>query len=631
MRKSCLLLIFSLLTNILFAQGIDEQWVKDNYTKREVMIPMRDGKRLFTAIYEPVQTEKPTPIFMTRTPYMASPYGEGYHSFLWTKFRNLVKAKYVIVIQDVRGRWMSEGDFVNVRPFNKHKKGKKDIDEASDTYDTAEWLIRNVKSNGNIGVGGTSYPGFYTVMAALSGHPAIKAVVPQAPVTDWWEGDDYHHHGAFMLTDIFSFSPTYMDRPRPVPTNRFIPMEPFYHDDDYSFFLRQKTMKNITRLVGDSILFWNEVMNHPDYDDWWKARDSRRSLYNVKPAVLVVGGFFDAEDCFGALGVYKSIYRQSPETPLNFIMGPWFHGAWDDDLGNHLGDILFGANTSNYYHDEVEFPFLQYYLNGIGEKPSSDKAVHIFFTGANKWRQYPVWPATSAKDYQIYLRKDGKLSTSAPAKEEAFTEYISDPKHPVPYVAVGTHGRQKEYMTADQRFASTRQDVLTFRTDVLDEDLTLGGEIHINLNVSISTTDADFIVKVIDEFPADFRYDEATYMENNRAMLRDKGVLMGSYQMLVRGETMRGRYRNSFEHPEAFQPNEITKVSFDIPDIAHCFKKGHRLMIQIQSTWFPLTDINPQQFVNIYKCDEADFIKSNIRIYHDEQHPSSITFQKLDN
>lgn len=631
MRTSYFILIFSLFTNILFAQEIDEQWVKDNYTKREVMIPMRDGKRLFTAIYEPVQTQKPTPIYITRTPYTASPYGEGYSSTLWTKFRNLTKAKYVIVIQDVRGRWKSEGDFVNVRPFNAHKKGKKDIDEASDTYDTAEWLIRNVKSNGNIGVGGTSYPGFYTVMAALSGHPAIKAVVPQAPVTDWWEGDDYHHHGAFMLTDIFNFSPTYMDRPRPVPTEHFIPMEPFYRDDDYSFFLRQKSMKNITRLVGDSIIFWNEVMDHPDYDDWWKARDARRSLYDVKPAVLVVGGFFDAEDCFGALGVYKSIYRQSPKTPLNFIMGPWFHGAWERDLGNHLGDILFGANTSNYYLDEIEFPFLQYYLNGVGEKPSSDKAVHIFFTGANEWRHYPVWPVSKDKNYQIFLRKDGKLSTSAPTKEEAFSEYVSDPQHPVPYIAVGTHGRQKEYMTADQRFASTRPDVLTFRTDVLDEDLTLGGEIHVNLNVSISTTDADFIVKVIDEFPEDFRYDEATYMEDNRAMLRNKGVLMGSYQMLVRGETMRGRYRNSFEHPEAFQPNEITNVSFDIPDIAHCFKKGHRLMIQIQSTWFPLTDINPQQFVNIYKCEEDDFVKSNIRIYHDEQHPSSISFQKLDN
>ena len=309
----------------------------------------------------------------------------------------------------------------------------------------------------------------------------------------------------------------------------------------------------------------------------------------------------------------------------------YFHFNWGWD-GIYDGYFLLSSMSPMFLYN---FGYNHNAVIGIQPDKSGMDAesggMHIFFTGANEWRQYPVWPATSAKDYQIYLRKDGKLSTSAPAKEEAFTEYISDPKHPVPYVAVGTHGRQKEYMTADQRFASTRQDVLTFRTDVLDEDLTLGGEIHINLNVSISTTDADFIVKVIDEFPADFRYDEATYMENNRAMLRDKGVLMGSYQMLVRGETMRGRYRNSFEHPEAFQPNEITKVSFDIPDIAHCFKKGHRLMIQIQSTWFPLTDINPQQFVNIYKCDEADFIKSNIRIYHDEQHPSSITFQKLDN
>lgn len=629
MRTSYLLLAFSLLSNILFAQEINEQWVKDNYTKREVMIPMRDGIRLFTAIYEPVQTDVPTPIFITRTTYTAGPYGEGYNSFLWNKYRNLVKAKYVIVIQDVRGRWRSEGDFVNVRPFKAHKKGKKDIDEASDTYDTAEWLIKNVKSNGKIGVGGTSYPGFYTVMAALSGHPAIKAVVPQAPVTDWWMGDDYHHHGAFMLTDMFNFSPTYMDRPRPVPTDRFISMKPFYLDDEYSFFMRHKTMKDLTRLAGDSILFWKDLMDHPDYDDWWKARDSRRSLYRVKPAVLVVGGFFDAEDCYGTLGVYKSLRRQSPETDLNFIMGPWFHGAWERDLGNHLGDILFGANTSKYYLDEIEFPFLQYYLNGIGEKPSSDKAVHIFFTGKNEWKDYPVWPVPSAQDYRIYLEKDGGLSTNVPSQHNSYSEYVSDPNHPVPYVSTFAHGRSASYMTADQRFASTRPDVLTFRTDILESDLTLAGEIHVDLNVSISTTDADFIIKVIDEFPEDFRYDEKTYVEDNQLMLRTRGTMMGSYQMLVRGETMRGRYRNSFEHPEAFQPNEITKVSFDIPDIAHCFKKGHRLMIQIQSTWFPLTNINPQQFVNINTCDEKDFVKSDIRIYHDASHPSSITFQRL--
>ena len=631
MRKSYLLLVFSLLSTILFAQENLEQWVKDNYTKREVMIPMRDGKRLFTAIYEPVQTDGPTPIFITRTTYTAGPYGEGYNSFLWTKYRNLVKAKYVIAIQDVRGRWRSEGDFVNVRPFNAHKKGKKDIDEASDTYDTAEWLIKNVKSNGNIGVGGTSYPGFYTVMAALSGHPAIKAVVPQAPVTDWWMGDDYHHHGAFMITDMFNFSPTYMDRPRPVPTDRFIPMKPFYLDDEYSFFLRNKTMKSLTRLAGDSITFWHELMEHPDYDDWWKARDSRRSLYHVKPAVLVVGGFFDAEDCYGTLGVYKAIRQQSPETALGFIMGPWFHGAWERDLGNHLGDILFGANTSNYYLDDVEFPFLQYYLNGIGEPPSFDKAVHIFYTGKNEWRHYPVWPVPDAKDFRVYLGGNGQLSTQAPSNKDSYSEYVSDPQHPVPYVANFAHGRSATYMTADQRFASTRPDVLTFRTNVLEDDLTLGGEIHIDLNVSISTTDADFIVKVIDEFPEDFRYDENTYVEDNQLMLRNRGTMMGSYQMLVRGETMRGRYRNSYEHPEAFQPNEITKVSFEIPDIAHCFKKGHRLMIQIQSTWFPLTNINPQQFVDISTCDEEDFVKSNIRIYHDEQHPSSITFQRIEN
>ena len=618
----CLLISLS-----LNAQDITKEWVENHYTKREVMIPMRDGVKLFTSIYEPIGAVNPTPIIMQRTPYQASPYGEGYSYNLWNKLRNYVREQYVIVIQDVRGRWMSEGDFVDVRPFIANKQSNQDIDEASDTYDTAEWLVNNVKSNGNIGVLGTSYPGFYATMAALSGHPAIKAVAPQAPVTDWWMGDDYHHHGVLMITDMLGFVAQSFGRPRPVPTKTQTRMKPFFQDDEYSFFLRQKTLKNITKIVGDSIAFWKDLMAHPDYDAFWQARDASRQLKDVKPAILLTGGLFDAEDCYGTWTTYKALKQLSPQTQTQFIMGPWFHGAWERDRGNHLGDIFFGANTSDYYLHEVELPFFQYYLNGVGPKPDLDNHIKMFITGKNQWTQFSQWPPKNSEPISFYLQANGKLTSQAPNAGNSFSAYTSDPNHPVPYTDEINKGKTREYMTHDQRFAERRPDVLTFKSEVLTEDVTLTGEILADLQVAISTTDADFVVKVIDEFPEDFKYGKEIEEQFNGG--RPLTKIMGSYQMLVRGEVMRGRYRNNFEHPEAFKPGQITQVKFALPDIAHCFQQGHRIVIQVQSTWFPLNDLNPQQFIDITQADEGDFIKSDIKIYHEKSHASKITVNRL--
>lgn len=618
------LLFYWFLGSALFAQEISEAWVKANYTKREEMIPMRDGIHLYTAVYEPIHSEKSSPILMTRTPYKASPYGEKMNNRLWGVWQNYAREKYIFIIQDVRGRWKSEGDFINVRPFvfQKEKNGK--IDEASDVYDTAEWLIHHTRNNnGNIGIIGSSYSGFYSLMGALSAHPAIKAAIPQAPVTDWFIGDDYHHNGAFMLCDGFRFASS-MNRPRPVPTEQISPDIPYYKTDEYSFFLKTKTLKNLTNLLGDSIRYWNELMAHPNYDSWWQERDTRRSCYNIKPAVLVVGGLFDAEDCFGAWELYKAIHKQSPTTDLQLIMGPWYHGAWGGKDGSFLGHIRFGSKTVLYYRDQIEFPFLQYHLNKARTPTSHNQKTNIFFSGENKWKTFEAWPAKEAKKVSFYLRENGGLSTTPPSEKSSSSEYISDPSKPVPYTDQTVYARPKEYMTADQRFAERRPDVVCFKTEPLKENLTIGGEIEVELEVGLTSTDADFIVKVIDEFPENF-----TYNDTKDGKGSGQSYLMNGYQMLVRGDVMRGRYRNSFEQPEAFTPQKITKVRFSMPDIAHTFQPGHRLVIQVQSSWFPLIDRNPQQFVNIYTCEERDFIKSTIKLYHQKRNSSKITFRKF--
>jgi putative CocE/NonD family hydrolase len=480
-------------------------------------------------------------------------------------------------------------------------------------------LVKSVKGNNKkVGVFGVSYPGFYATMAAVSGHPAIKAVSPQAPVTDWYMGDDFHHNGALMLQDAFGFYSGF-GQPRPKPTT-VGPRELIkYHTrDSYKFYLETGAISNFTKLMGDSIQFWNDIVAHPHYDSFWKLRDARRACYNIKPAILVVGGLFDAEDCFGAWRLYQAIEKQNPGINNKLVMGPWFHGGWGRSDGSYLGNVRFGSSTSKYYQEKFEIPFFQYHLKGIGSDQQIAEA-NIFFTGENSWKSLDAWPPKNAKNTDFFLNQHGGLSNQKQEVVTAFSSYISNPNKPVPYTEdVGT-GRTREYMTDDQRFASRRPDVLTFTGNVLTKDVTVGGTILADLQVALSSTDADFIVKVIDVFPDGFVYDTALVGQGNGG-----NYLMDSYQMLVRGEVMRGRYRNSFEKPEAFVPGEVSQVKFELPDIAHTFKKGHRIMIQIQSTWFPLVDRNPQQFVDTYHCTDSDFRECEIKVYHDSTRPSKI-------
>jgi putative CocE/NonD family hydrolase len=600
----------------------DSTWFREHYTKKEIYIPMRDGVRLFTIVYAPRDNAAQHPILLNRTPYSVAPYGADTMRTLWlTHWMMYCREGYIIVMQDVRGRMMSEGEFMDVRPFIENKKTKKQTDEASDTYDTIDWLVKNIKgNNGRVGAFGISYPGFYTTMAALSGHPALKAVSPQAPVTDWFAGDDFHHNGAFMEMDAFNFY-TIFGPPRPAPVKTFPEPFRYYTKDNYKFYL-ENDLTQLARFMGDSIAFWKDVYAHPDYDAWWQARNTRNYVQHIpaKTATLVVGGLLDAEDCFGAFNLYKAI-EQKAHNDNKLVIGPWAHGYWARDEGSYLGNIRFGSKTSEWYQQHIEVPYFNYYLKGKGNIDDI-KEANIFFTGSNEWHTFDKWPPANEQEQAIYLQPSGALSFAAPAVNNAFSAYTSDPFKPVPYTEDVHFKRTREYMTDDQRFAARRPDVLVFQTDVLTEDLQLAGPVVADLFTAISTTDADFVVKLIDVFPDDFAYPDD--MKGN-----GMNYPMGGYQELVRGEIMRGRYRNSLEKPEAFVPGQVTEVKYTLPDVAHVFQKGHRLMIQVQSTWFPVADRNPQQFINIYQAQQKDFVRSDIRIYHDAQHASKIVLPVL--
>jgi uncharacterized protein len=632
MKKVLLLLLLgSPLALSAQTPAEDSAWVVTHYTKKEVNIPMRDGIKLFTVIYEPIgdihtKYKDLHPILMVRTPYSCAPYGTEFRK-LWNypTALALMKNKYIFVMQDVRGTYMSEGEFVDVRPYLPNKLGK-EFDEASDTYDAIDWLIKNVKNNnGRVGVEGVSYPGFYSTMAAMCGHPALKAVSPQAPVTEWFIGDDFHHNGAFMEMDAFSFYSGF-GKTRRYPTTKGSAGYQFTTKDNYQFYLNIGPIKNLAEIMGDSIKFWKDLYAHPNYDAWWKTRNTRTHVKHIPDGVatLEVGGLFDAEDCYGAWNLYKAI-EQKAHNNNKLVMGPWSHGGWARTTGEYLGNVRFGLKNSDWFQKRVEIPFFEYYLRGKGS-PASIKEATIFFSGANKWRTFAKWPPAGEAEKPIYLHGDGALSWRSPAENEPniYNKYTSDPEKPVPY-ADGVHlGRTNEYMTDDQRFASRRTDVLVYKTDTLTKDVTLAGPVIADLFTSISTTDVDFVVKLIDVFPDNFSYNDSIDSKGN-----GKVYPMGGYQMLVRGEIMRGRYRNSFEKPEAFVPYEVTEVKYTLPDVAHVFKKGHRIMIQIQSSWFPLADRNPQQFVDIYHCTEKDFVPCEVKIYTSKEHPSSIILPVL--
>jgi uncharacterized protein len=620
----CILFFFCVSA---FSQNADSAWMREHYYKIERYTPTRDGIKLFTSIYIPKDSTTTHPILMTRTPYSCAPYGEDKWREWWNSYtKAYFKEGYIMVTQDVRGRWMSEGNFEDIRPFNPNKKTKKDIDEASDTYDAIDWLVKNIPhNNGKVGVFGTSYPGFYSTMAAASNHPALKAVSPQAPVTNWFIGDDFHHNGAFFQMDAFSFY-MFFGKPRPKPTTEGPSGFDYYTHDNYKFYLETGSLKNLAKYAGDSIAFWKDLYAHPNYDSWWKARDARVATKNLQPAMLWVGGLFDAEDCWGAWNAYKAAEQNNPGKTFNKIVdGPWYHGQWGSNDGTHLGNIFFGSNTSDWYQQNIEIPFFNYFLKGKGDISQIAEA-NIFISGADEWKKFSQWPPAEKEDKNLYLQSNGKLNWDKPAVQNSYSEYTSDPAKPVPYDDGVQFNRTRTYMTGDQRFASRRPDVLVFQTDTLTENTTVTGNVIANILTSISTTDVDFVVKVIDVFPDNLSFNDIDiYAE------KDPGKMypMGGYQMLVRGEIFRGRYRKSYENPEAFTPGKIESVKFELPPIAHCFKKGHRIMIQIQSSWFPLVDRNPQQFVNIYTCDVKDFIKSDIKVYHDAANASYMVIPVL--
>jgi putative CocE/NonD family hydrolase len=596
--------------------------IREHYTKYEYRIPMRDGAKLFTIAYVPKDTSHTYPMMLHRTPYSVAPYGiDNYPDS--KNARNLrkvapspsfIREGYIFVHQDVRGRQMSEGTFVDVRP---HATTKGGIDESTDAWDTIEWIVKNVPANnGRVGSWGISYPGFYAAQSAVDAHPALKAVSPQAPVTDWFMGDDFHHNGAFFLADSFDFYASF-GKPRPKPTKKSV--WGFDHDvaDVYDYFLALGPLSNanakyIESGIVNGIPFWNELMSHPARDEWWKARDPRPSYKNVKPAVMTVGGWFDSEDCFGALETYRAFEKQSPGAENTLVMGPWSHGGWARNDGERHGDINFGQKTSLHYRDQIELPFFRRHLKGDGgkgsDKTGSGTEAFVFETGTNVWQTYSAWPPRDAKKATLHFHASGKLGAAPPAAREdadGFDAYVSDPAKPVPYRAKTSAAIDSDYMSDDQRFATRRPDVLTFSTGELDGDVALAGPLEAKLWVATTGTDADFVVKLVDGYPQDH-------------------AELGGYQQLVRGEVMRGKFRNSFDKPEPFEPGKPVLVRFTLPDVGHTFRTGHRIIVQVQSTWFPLVDRNPQTFTDIYKATDADFHAATHRVFRTPDKPSAL-------
>lgn len=584
--------------------------VREQYTKYEFMIPMRDGVKLYTAVYAPKDRTRKFPFLLTRTPYTCNPYGSDRYRDQLGPNEYTQKAGYIFVYQDVRGRYQSGGVFEQVRPHNP-SKGPKDIDESSDTYDTIEWLLKNVPNhNGRVGMYGISYPGFYTTMGMIDAHPALKAVSPQAPVGDWFLGDDWGHNGTFYLAHAARWM--YGNAVAELSAERRSVLD-YGTPDGYRLFLELGTLEEINeRLLKNQVPYWRDLMDHRTYDAFWKARDVRPHLKNIKPAVMTVGGWFDAEDLFGTLETYRKTEANSSGTFNILVMGPWSHGQWAGGDGDRLGDVRFHLKTGPWYREKVEFPFFEHFLK---DAPTPELAEAIIFeTGANEWRMFDAWPPRNSAERTLHLQPNGRLGWNPPSRG-GFEEYVSDPSHPVPFVPYIANTMTVEHMLDDQRFAATRPDVLVFQTDALEDDLTLAGPLKASLTVSTSGTDADFVVKVIDVYPADFPNPEPN----------PKGVKMGGFQQLVRGEPFRGKFRRSFEKPEAFTPGQMDKIEYTLPDVFHTFRRGHRLMVQIQSTWFPLVDRNPQVFMDIAKAKRGDFQKATQRVYYGTVGGSSLT------
>ncbi|MCG3161091.1 MAG: Cocaine esterase [Acidobacteria bacterium] len=611
LSRTLLLLALTAMTIGSGALAQETSPVKARYTKHEYQIVMRDGVKLFTSVYVPKDTSQKYPIIMQRTPYSVAPYGpDNYRGSLGPSPRFMAEG-FIFVYQDVRGRNMSEGEFAWMRGYKPKKSSPTETDETTDTWDTIEWLVKNIpNNNGRVGMWGISYPGHYSAQALIDPHPALKAVSPQAPMDDNWLGDDMHHNGAFFLPHAFNFISGF-GRPRTGPGLQTGPRFDHGTNDGYKFFLEMGSLANANpKYFKGEIKLWNEWMEHGDYDQYWQPQRVSQNLKKVTPAVMTVGGWFDAEDVQGPLSIYKAIEKNNPKAWNVLVEGPWCHGCWARRDGTSLGGVNFGSNTSAFYQENIEFPFFMYFLKDKGEMKLPE--AYVFESGSNVWKTYESWPPKNVEQKSLYLHANGKLSFDAPRDTgSAYDEYVSDPNKPAPFQSRITSGMTYEYMTDDQRFSAWRPDVLVYQSDVLAEDVTISGELLADLYASTSGTDSDFIVKLIDVFP------------------ERKVDPMDGYQMLVRGEPMRAKYRKSWSKPEPMKPNEVTRIPFAMPDINHTFRKGHRIMIHIQSAWFPLVDRNPQKFLNIYQAKDEDFQKATQRIYRSAKFPTHLKVNVL--
>ncbi len=635
MRRLALILLLAALPAAALAQAgppapPDSGWFRAHYTKMEVMIPMRDGVRLFTSIYLPRDTTRDHPIVMTRTPYGCFPYGpDAFPPRLGYIPDAYAHEGMILVTQDVRGRWMSEGTFEDVRPVVAHRTSK-DVDETTDTWDTVQWLITHLPhTNGRVGVRGTSYPGFYAEMAAIDAHPAVKVVSPQAPVTEWMGGDDFFHHGALLESHVLFFD--FFGHPRPHPTSVREGFPDFGTPDGYAYVMRIGALSHMaSRVFHDSVAFWDSIVAHPQWDSFWAARSAIPHLTHLKPAMLWVGGWFDTENLWGALHGYAAAQAHDPRAANRLVMGPWSHGEWNGVPGDSLGAIGWGSPTTQFYADSIEIPFFNHYLLDSQPAPRPFQAA-VFETGRNRWHFLGAWPPRDARPRDLFLRADDSLAFTAPPAGRAaggggaYDQYVSDPRKPVPYTAEITQWYDPGFMVEDQRFAARRPDVLVYRTPPLDSAVTVAGPIAVDFDVSTTGTDQDFVVKLIDVFPDDFGLDrEFSYGRPPRP------ARLGGYEMLVRGDVLRGKFRDDPEQPSRaapFRPGVVTPIHFQMNDIYHTFLPGHRIMVQVQSTWFPMIDRNTGRFQDLYTARDADFRATTQRIYHTARYPSHLALR----
>ncbi len=616
LRVKLQILTLTSVVSTLAAQGTFD--IKAHYSKAEYMVPVRDGIKLFTQVYSPKDVSQKYPFLIARTPYSVGSYGPDTYRPSLGPSREFMEEGYIFVYQDVRGKFKSEGEFEVMRPHKVKKTGPKDVDESSDMYDTIDWLLKNIpNNNGRAGEYGISYGGFQTAMGMIDAHPALKASSPQASPSDMWLGDDFHHNGAFRLMYTFSWlsgnarTRTGQSETRTRGFNYGTP-------DGYRFFLELGPVANVdVKYFHKEVPTWNEYMEHGNYDAYWKRQNVLQYVKNVNHPVLTVGGWFDAEDFYGPTSIYYEIERNNPNNKSTIVIGPWLHGGWSRMDGDSLGNIGFSSKTGVYFRKEVQLPFFNHYLKDKGS-PDLPEAL-VFETGSNTWKRYDHWPPKNVVARNLYFHAKGKLSFELPSESNGIDSYVSDPAKPVPFSTETRTTQGALWMIEDQRFASQRPDVLVYQTDVLREDVTIAGPIIANLRVTTTGTDADFIVKLIDVYPSD-ALDKVP---------NPSGIRMGDFQMLLAGEVFRGKYRKSYEKPEAFVPGKVEQVEFDLRDRYHRFLKGHKIMVQVQSTWFPVIDRNPQKFVDIYHAKESDFQKATMSVYRSTKYPSSIKLNIL--